>query len=510
MKAALLPAALVLLALAPGCSGAGEPVDDSARFPFAAGRYYPASPARLEAELDALLHGAPRCGEAGRLLGLVVPHASYHFSGKTAAAGFRQLEGRKLDLVFLIGSAHQAGFPGVSIPDYQSYRTPLGEVAVDTAAAARLREAAVGIASLPAVHLREHSLEVEVPFIQRILPGARMVPVLVGRADRATLAALSRALARELCRTPTSVLICSTDLVHYPNKASAERIDPGALDAVASLDPVRVEAYCDKWMGKDVPGLVCVMCAREAVLVALRAVTVAGAVRGIVLDASDSADAPPFNRERVVGYGAVAFYGEGAAGETVTAREVENMEEEGRLSEDSRKTLLEEARRTLSAAVRGNPLPDEKVEDPFLQGEQGAFVTLTRGGKLRGCIGRFTAREPLYSVVREMAEQAALHDPRFSPVASEELSDIRIEISVLSPMRRVADPAREVELGRHGIYVRRGWRSGTYLPQVAVEHDMSLEEFLGSCCAHKAGLAPDAWRDPETEVYVYTAEVFGE
>nr|HPJ72249.1 AmmeMemoRadiSam system protein A [bacterium] len=116
----------------------------------------------------------------------------------------------------------------------------------------------------------------------------------------------------------------------------------------------------------------------------------------------------------------------------------------------------------------------------------------------------------LYRVVRTMAREAALHDPRFVPVSPAEADRIDIEISVLSPMRRISDPLREVVPGKHGIYIRRGARGGTYLPQVATEHHMGLEEFLSSCCAHKAGLAPDAWKDPETEVYVYTAEVFGE
>ena len=180
------------------------------------------------------------------------------------------------------------------------------------------------------------------------------------------------------------------------------------------------------------------------------------------------------------------------------------------LSPESRRELLGIARQALTAAVSGRPLPETPVDNSELQGHQGAFVTLTEKGRLRGCIGQFTADRPLDEVVRGMALAAALRDTRFPPVQPSELSDISIEISVLSPMRRITDPMKEVELGKHGIYIKRGWHAGTYLPQVATENNMSKEEFLSSCSAHKAGLPPDAWKDPDTEVYVYTAEVFGE
>ena len=143
---------------------------------------------------------------------------------------------------------------------------------------------------------------------------------------------------------------------------------------------------------------------------------------------------------------------------------------------------------------------------------RGAFVTITKGGALRGCIGRFTADEPLHKVVAKMARASATEDPRFvgRRLTAAELEDINIEISVLSTMTRIKDPLEEVKLGVHGIYIRRGARSGTYLPQVATEHNMTLEEFLSSCSSSKAGLAPDAWKDPQTEVYIYSAQVFGE
>jgi len=182
------------------------------------------------------------------------------------------------------------------------------------------------------------------------------------------------------------------------------------------------------------------------------------------------------------------------------------------LSEEARKTLLNIARQAVDAALRGAPPPDIHVDDPELLEPRGAFVTLKTRGRLRGCIGRFIAEEPLYRVVQEMARAAAVEDPRFYAMrlTPQEMDELEIEISVLSPLRPVKDPLAEIELGKHGIYIRRGYRSGCFLPQVATETGWSKEEFLCQCCAGKAGLHPHAWQEPETEVLIFTAEVFGD
>jgi len=175
------------------------------------------------------------------------------------------------------------------------------------------------------------------------------------------------------------------------------------------------------------------------------------------------------------------------------------------------KRLLEIARQVVEAAVKGEPIPKFKETHPDLQGHQGAFVTLKNHGRLRGCIGCFTADKPLYEVVRDMAMASAVQDPRFTydRIMPYELEDIDIEISVLSPLEKTDDPL-SIELGKHGIYIRQGMRTGCFLPQVATETGWTKEQFLSQCCAGKAGLSPDAWKDPNTEVYTFTAHVFGE
>jgi AmmeMemoRadiSam system protein A len=181
------------------------------------------------------------------------------------------------------------------------------------------------------------------------------------------------------------------------------------------------------------------------------------------------------------------------------------------LSPDSRRALLRIVREGLAAAVRGEPEPEARSDDPALQGPGGCFVTYKTAGRLRGCIGCFEAPPPLYATVAQYARASALNDPRFigDRITPEELPAVEIEISVLSPRERISDPL-DLEIGVHGIYVTAGGRSGCFLPQVATEHHMSKEQFLSECCAGKAGLAPDAWRSPGTEVYTFTAEIVSE
>jgi uncharacterized protein len=190
-------------------------------------------------------------------------------------------------------------------------------------------------------------------------------------------------------------------------------------------------------------------------------------------------------------------------------------ERPGRLGPKARRELLAIARRALVAAVRREPPPEPDAQPamdfPELAAHCGCFVTYKNGGRLRGCIGCFTSDRPLAATVAEYAAISATQDWRFAddPITADELERIEIEISVLSPLEPIKNPL-DLELGVHGIYIQRGGRTGCFLPQVATEHGMSKEQFLSECCAGKAGLAPDAWRDARTSVSVFTAEVIEE
>jgi len=180
------------------------------------------------------------------------------------------------------------------------------------------------------------------------------------------------------------------------------------------------------------------------------------------------------------------------------------------MNEQQKQILLRTARDTVEAVITRKPLPKPAADDPELNARCGCFVTLKNHGQLRGCIGQFTSEIPLLELVVEMAKASATGDPRFfaDPITADELEQLDTEISVLSPLKRTDDPL-SLRLGLDGIYIKKGTASGCFLPQVATETGWTKEDFLSYCCAHKAGLAPDAWKDPDTEVYLFTAEVFG-
>ena len=180
------------------------------------------------------------------------------------------------------------------------------------------------------------------------------------------------------------------------------------------------------------------------------------------------------------------------------------------MNKDQKKILLKAARDTVEAVITGRAPVTAKIEDAELNAHCGCFVTLKNHGQLRGCIGQFTSEIPLIELVGQMAKASATGDPRFvaDPITADELDKLDIEISVLSPLKRIKEPL-SLRLGIDGIYIKRGYASGCFLPQVATETGWDKEEFLSYCCAHKAGLAPDAWKEPETEVYLFTADVFG-
>jgi AmmeMemoRadiSam system protein A len=179
------------------------------------------------------------------------------------------------------------------------------------------------------------------------------------------------------------------------------------------------------------------------------------------------------------------------------------------MTPEQKAILLKTAKDAVAAAVNKTPVAAPACDDPELNERQGCFVTLKNGERLRGCIGQFTSDKPLINLISEMGVSSSTHDPRFftDPITPGELDSLDIEISVLSPMIKTDDPS-SLRLGVDGIYIVKGARSGCFLPQVATETGWTVEEFLSYCCAHKAGLEPDAWRNPDTEVFLFTADAF--
>ncbi len=497
---------LVACCLACRTTSQAEREPAAVREPAVAGRFYPDSAAPLRLAVEAYLRdAAPR--KAGRPLALVVPHAGYIFSGQIAADAWRQAQGDAIDLVVILGTNHTApGFRGVAIDPSRGFRTPLGVAETDRAAADALIAADPDCRFDAGVHAREHSVEVQVPFVQVLFPKAKILPAVVGSPDPDLCDRLGRALAGVL-RGRKGLVAASSDLSHYPRASDASAVDGKVLEAAARLDPAAFRAAIRDGMSRGVPGLATCACGEAPILVAISAARALGATRGTVVSYANSGDVAMGDAERVVGYGAVAFAAGPPGADTGAVSPRADAPAAGDFDAADRRALLALARETIRRYLESGTIPLSRGLSPRTRRPRGAFVTLTRNGSLRGCIGRMTPDAPLDRVVGLMALQAALYDTRFPPVRLEELPGLRIEISVLTPMTPVAGAA-DIVVGRDGVLISKGGRSAVFLPQVATEQGWGRDEMLDHLC-RKAGLPAGCWKSG-ANLSVFQAEVFRE
>ena len=506
-RASRLGLGVVALA-AVGCwaTSLGTAQEKTIREPVMAGQFYPAEAAAVRAALDGYLADAlpPR---PDRPIALVVPHAGWIYSGQIAADGFAQAAGHAYDVVVLLGTNHTGAASGrAAVYDGDGFRTPLGVAPID-------RDLAVSLASLESrvvldrsAHAREHSVEVQVPLVQRLFPSARILPIVVGTDEPAVCARVGRALARAL-GTRRALIVASSDLSHYPAAKEAAAVDRRTLEAIASLDPERLRAASRAETDRGVAGLDTVACGEAPIMVAMAAASALGATRGAVISYANSGDVAIGEAGRVVGYGAVVFTAGGKGADTSSLAAAPGPSADAALTADDRTALLTLARRSLERYLTLGTLPLPRGFRSRMPADRGVFVTLKKKGVLRGCIGRLEAESPLPLLVSRMALESALGDPRFPHVTAAELDALEIEISVLTPLRRVPQPMGIV-IGRDGVLMRKGNASAVFLPQVAREEGWDLEETLGHLSA-KAGLDADAWR-AGASFWTFQADVFRE
>lgn len=433
----------------------------------------------------------------GTVVGLVSPHAGYMYSGGVAAYAYKLLQGKKYDRVVVISPSHFDLFDFASIYDGDAYETPLGRIPVDKEFARKLASSGGSLRLSDRGHRiagqqGEHSLEVQLPFLQVVLGDFKLVPIVMGDQNYDLCRELGIALARLLKDSP-SLIVASSDLSHYHPYKDAVSIDRKTLRAIEEWDYLS--------MSRNFESRVWEACGGGPIIAAMIAAERLGARRAMVLHYANSGDVTG-DKTRVVGYGAVALVKSSDSGKG-------SQEAAFELSPEEQKALLQIARKSVETAVREHKLyecPDPGFER--LRQERGAFVTLKKHGQLRGCIGYVSPIKPLYLTVRDVAALAALRDPRFSPVTPAELAELDYEISVLSPLRRVLD-IREIQVGRDGLVIKKGEAEGLLLPQVPVEQGWDRETFLRETCL-KAGLPPESWRDPRTDIFRFTAFVFTE
>jgi MEMO1 family protein len=462
--------------------------------PIVAGQFYTSNKGLLSDEIDEYLSRADVEKADPPPMGLICPHAGYVYSGPCAAYSYKTVAGTKFDVVVVLGLSHRV--PGsVSVLNEESYRTPLGKVPIDARHTAQLLEAEDFIDQDRRLFAAEHSIEVQLPFLQKTVPDLSVVLISMRTISNDKCRRLAQALDQTFadCR---ALFIASSDLSHFHPYEKARRMDLETLEMVRNGEIEKIASTCGSGENE--------MCGLGPVMTLMHLFKMRGGSKIEILKYMNSGDTAG-DKDSVVGYGSVAFFGGGTAMKTEEKKQSDPGEY---LNEQERGKCLEIARQSIETYLKKHGAPDYADLSEKLLQPGAAFVSLHRQGKLRGCVGQIEAREPLWMCVRDMAVAAASMDTRFSSVTAKELPELEIEISVLTPAEDVNDFGA-IRIGVDGLIISRDFYRGLLLPQVAPQYDWSPEEFLDNTCV-KAGLPPGAWKDPKTKVKKFQAQVFSE
>ncbi|MBW1718002.1 MAG: AmmeMemoRadiSam system protein B [Deltaproteobacteria bacterium] len=460
-------------------SFASDEASQTVRPPAVAGRFYPNGPEELRKTVRSLLRDASGVDIKETIRGLVSPHAGYIYSGIVAAAGYRQIA-PSTRTVILIGPSHQFPLKGASIPSVAVYQTPLGDVRL-AQLVFKLRKLPI-FESAPEAHKKEHSLEVQLPFLQVMLKDFEIVPILINSEDPK---ALALALAPHIDNN--TLIVASTDLSHYYPYERAVSLDRVCTSAITNAEFSRMS--------------LCEACGKQAVMTLMHIAEIKNWDAKLI-DYKNSGDTAG-GKDNVVGYASIAF----------VDRKERSKRMKASLSDQDKKALLRLARSAIEAKIVVGIKVERPKPSPILKEDRGCFVTLHKFGQLRGCIGTIEPVCSLVECVGENAQNAAFKDPRFLRLSAEELPEIDIEVSVLSVPERLNfkngdDLKCQLRPNVHGVILSRGMHSSTFLPQVW-EQLPDKEQFLEYLCV-KGGMPATAWKDSATKVEVYQAEVFGE
>ncbi len=445
-----------------------------------AGFWYPKEADVLSRQIDSFLQNAkPHASSHQKILALIVPHAGYIYSGQVAAHAYKLIQGKDYDTVVILSPSHRFGFEGCSIYPRGGYQTPLGIVPVDESLADEISKA-TEFTYIARAHQDEHAVEIQVPFLQKVLPDAKIVPIVMGYPRKNTIERLADGLKKALIRKKV-LIIASTDLSHFLSRGEANKKDHETISLIQDFSTDALMRKCVK--GENI------MCGGGPVVTTLLFAKDKAKVE--ILCYADSSLASR-DESRVVGYLSAAL---------VTKASAQAFS----LTEKEKEELLQLAYATIRQYVRENKLPEYRPKGPRLFQNRGAFVTIKKHGLLRGCIGFIEPVLPLYQSVMEAAAYAACHDSRFRPVTLDELDDLMVEISVLTPLQKIINP-QFVKVGKHGLVIEMNGKRGLLLPQVATENNWDQVTFLEQACL-KAGLPKIAWKSG-ANIYIFEAVIF--
>ena len=469
-----------------------------------AGTWYPGDPKKLARYLDELLQATVSPSskpEHAPIRAMIVPHAAYPYSGRVAAEALNRVKGKAFKRVVVLGPAHTLMFAGLSLPDVTHEETPLGEIPLDVVAMDALLKHSI-VNRLPNAHEREHSIEMELPLLQRVLaPGWQLLPVLVGQLNRSGFQQAADALRPWL--DEETLLVVSGDFTHYgrnfnyvpfPNDDNIAKklheLDMGAVKQIVSGDPDQLITYYNK------TGITACGFAPMTVLMHLLGQETSHQMVRYETSGGQSGD-----YHHSVSYIAMIFTnpkplsvaaGQVRKGLNPPARQHDLPEEDLVLLHKMARRALSLATTQGAKAVSPEVIAKEFAIPDHFRKPSGAFVTLKKKGELRGCIGFIQPIKPLYQAVIENAVSAGIRDWRFHPVAAEELAGLELEVSVLSPMQSV-DSYDAIKVGEHGVVLSKQGQQAVYLPEVAREQGWNREQTL-SHLARKAGLPANGWK----------------
>lgn len=457
--------------------------------PELAGSWYPADAVQLAAEVDGYLEAVrPIDGEP---LVLIVPQTQYAFSGKISASAYKQLLNGHYDTAIILATAMYPPHPApIAVWDEGVFETPLGGVEVDRALARSIIAADALLKDDDKVFDGEPGIEIQLPFLQRVCPNCRIVPILIDDDNDEAIQVLAQVLSQAMRRGST-VLIAGSNLSQYPNQHDGMPLDDEIMKAIETGSEDAFSEVIDKCLAKNIPNVTTCAYGETSIRTAIHTANLLGAETVSLLNYGNSGNAPNGDPSRVTGYGAVMLW-----------------HYEPPVIRDEHKTaLLSLARKVLSSRI-GNGMESLDIpEDAVLQRRSGVFVILKLDERVWGSMGHMRADLPLSVVVQEMALASMTSNPRLASLTEADLKRLKIEISISSPPRRIKT-IEDITLGMHGLLIQERNHQGVLLPQVQMENQWGRPRFLDHLCT-VAGLSMDCWKK-NIAIYSFTTITFGE
>jgi AmmeMemoRadiSam system protein B/AmmeMemoRadiSam system protein A len=471
--------------------------------PFVAGSFYPDKENDLKDFLSEKIKKAQlytKNIEKNKIKAVIVPHAGYIYSGQIAAISYSAIS-KDTERFIIITPSHRVPINGAATIK-EDFITPLGKIETDKEFIDELLKDKIFEEKKDSFY-NEHSLEVQLPFIQYLFKKAIIVPILVNTEDIPKLIKISEKIFDVINqKKKKTIIIISSDFSHYPENEVSLISDKTMIEAIKTLDENYIYLTSKVLLSKGVLNLDTTACGLSAIIVGTHLSKLMGAKSFTLIKNSNSylETGNEKLKSNVVGYVSAIF------------SEEENKKDKYTLKEEDKKILLKRARDSIKENLlgRGNLVFSHSLnQNPYFNLPKAVFVTLTTKDKgyLRGCMGTTQPQMSLYDAVAYFAQVAATEDPRFKPLQLNELENIKIEISILSNLKKVND-YKDIKKG-DGVVLITKQGSGLFLPQVWKQLP-NKEDFLSELCYEKAGVDKDCWKRSETQFYIFSVESFEE